>query len=71
LSNDNYDRLTKAELIELLKKDLKTPNLEVTYDPKVDFAEREEHWAAKKQKQRMFNLTKGKGMKGIEKEAPK
>ena len=68
VENNEYNIFTKAELIEMLngnltKKDLKMT--EVGYNPAVDFPEREEHWKAKIQKQKMFNLTKGKGIKSI------
>jgi len=66
---ENYNNLTKAQLVELLQKKLTKKDLnmsDVGYSPDVDFPEREQHYKDKLQKQRMFNLTKGKGIKGME-----
>jgi len=69
LSDENYSRLTKAELIEMLKGNLAKKDLNITdvkYDPANDFPEREQHWKDKLKKQQIFNNTKGKGLKGLE-----
>lgn len=66
--SDNLNRLTKAELIEMLEQNLAKKDLDISnvrYDPAVDFPEREKHWAAKKEKQRIFNATRGKGAKEL------
>jgi hypothetical protein len=68
--SENFDRMTKAQIIELLKSSLAKKDLtnirEVSYDPEKDFPEREEHWKRKLEKQRIFNMTKGKGKKDLE-----
>lgn len=67
--SENYSRYTKAELVELLEKNLTKKDLkmsDVGYNPAIDFPEREQHHQAKREKQRIFNLTKGKGIKSIQ-----
>ena len=66
---ENYNNFTKAQLIEMLNKNLTKRDLNITdvgYNPAVDFPEREQHYKDKAEKQRIYNLTKGKGLKGME-----
>ena len=66
--NNEFTKFTKAELIEMLNANLTRKDLkmsDVGYDPAIDFPERKQHYKDKIQKQKMFNLTKGKGIKGM------
>ena len=66
---ENFNNFTKAQLIEMLNKNLTKRDLNITdvgYSPDIDFPEREQHYKDKAEKQRIYNLTKGKGLKGME-----